>query len=72
MPLANVDRTTLLNQANLYFSPADEELARPAPPPPPTHPKASGYSILYNLSRGTMSVEECTREFEKLFIKCDL
>jgi len=30
MPLINGDRTSLLNRANLYFLPSDEELARPA------------------------------------------
>jgi len=36
MPFLNVDRTSLLNWANLYFLPGDEELARPAPPPAPS------------------------------------
>ena len=30
------------------------------------------YSHLYNLAQGAMSIEEYTREFEKLVIKCDL
>ena len=30
------------------------------------------YSQLHNLTQGNMSVEEYTREFEKLLIKCDL
>ena len=29
-------------------------------------------SQLHNLTQGTISVEEYTREFEKLWIKCDL
>jgi len=32
----------------------------------------NNYSSLHNLTQGTMSVEEYTREFEKLLIKCDL
>jgi len=44
MPLPNVDRTFLLNRANLYFLPDDEELARPAPSPLPPHPRASNSS----------------------------
>ena len=44
MPLPDVDRTSFLNQVNLYFLPSDEELAQPAPHPPPTHPKASSTS----------------------------
>ena len=31
MPLLNVNHTSLLNRANLYFLPGDEELVRPAP-----------------------------------------
>ena len=30
------------------------------------------YYQLHNLSQGTMGVEEYTREYEKLLIKCDL
>ena len=30
------------------------------------------YSQLHNLTQGSMSEEEYTREFEKLLIKCDL
>ena len=30
------------------------------------------YSKLHNLQQGSMSVEEYTREFEKLLIKCDI
>ena len=30
------------------------------------------YSQLYNLTQGSLSVEEYPREFEQLFIKCDL
>jgi len=30
------------------------------------------YSQLHNLTQGNMSVEEYTREFEKLLIKCDI
>ena len=30
------------------------------------------YSQLYNLTQGNLNVEEYTREFEKLTIKCDL
>ena len=40
MPLPNIDRTSLLNQTNLYFLPGDEELARPVPPLLPPHPRA--------------------------------
>jgi len=44
MPLPNVDCTSLLNRANLYFLPKDEELARPVPPPPPPDTRASSSS----------------------------
>jgi len=44
MPLPDVDRTSLLNQTNLYFLPGDEELARPTPLPLPTDPRASSSS----------------------------
>ena len=44
MPLPNVDGTTLLDLANLYFLPGDEELARPTPPSPPPHLRASSSS----------------------------
>ena len=44
MPLPNVNCTSLLNEANLCFLPGDEELVRPVPPPPPTHPRASSSS----------------------------
>jgi len=40
----NVDRSSLLNRTNIYFLAGDEELARPAPPPASTHPRASGSS----------------------------
>jgi len=30
------------------------------------------YAQLHNLTQGSMSVEEYTREFEKLLIKCDI
>jgi len=30
------------------------------------------YSQIHNLTQGTMSVEQYTREFEKHLIKCDL
>jgi len=30
------------------------------------------YSLSHHLTQGTMSVEEHTRQFEKLMIKCDL
>jgi len=29
------------------------------------------YDQLYNLTQGSMNVDECTREFEKLSVKCD-
>ena len=32
----------------------------------------NNYSTLHNLTQGSLSVEEYTREFEKLLIKCDL
>ena len=32
----------------------------------------SNYALLHHLTQGSMSVEEYTREFEKLMIKCDL
>jgi len=38
---------------------------------PPTYIQ-NNYSLLHHLTQGTMSVEEYTREFEKLLIKCDL
>jgi len=31
LPLPNVDRTTLLHQANLYWVPGDDEVFRPTP-----------------------------------------
>jgi len=39
--------------------------------PPPTDLQ-NNYSQLHHLTQGTMSVEEYTREFEKLLIKCNL
>jgi len=30
------------------------------------------YSLLHHLTQGSMNIEEYTREFEKLLIKCDL
>jgi len=30
------------------------------------------YAQLHNLTEGSMSVDEYTREFEKLLIKCDI
>jgi len=50
MPLPNVDRTTLLNRANLYFRSDDEALAQPAPPPPSPHLRASSSSQLPTFS----------------------
>ena len=38
--------------------------------PPSYH--QDNYSKLHNLQQGSLSVEECTREFEKLLIKCDI
>jgi len=38
---------------------------------PPNYSQ-NNYSTLHNLTQGSMSVEEYTREFEKLLIKCDL
>jgi len=38
---------------------------------PPTYVQDC-YSQLHNLTQGNLSVEEYTREFEKLAIKCDL
>ena len=38
---------------------------------PPTYVQDC-YSQLHNLTQGSMSVEEYTREFEKLLIKCDI
>jgi len=38
---------------------------------PPTYVRDC-YSQLHNLNQGNLSVEEYTREFEKLVIKCDL
>ena len=38
---------------------------------PPTYVQ-NCYSQLHHLNQGNLSVEECTREFEKLAIKCDL
>ena len=32
----------------------------------------NNYSLVHQLTQGSMSVEEYTREFEKLLIKCDL
>jgi len=41
MALLNVERTTILNRANLYFLQGDEELTQPAPPLTPPHRRAS-------------------------------
>ena len=38
---------------------------------PPTYVQDC-YSQLHNLTQGNLNVEEYTREFEKLVIKCDL
>jgi len=38
---------------------------------PPSYVQDS-YSQLHNLTQGSMSVDEYTREFEKLLIKCDI
>jgi len=38
---------------------------------PPTYVQ-DYYTQLHNLTQGNMSVEEYTREFEKLLIKCDI
>ena len=38
---------------------------------PPTYVQDC-YSQLHNLTRGNLNVEEYTREFEKLLIKCDI
>jgi len=38
---------------------------------PPTYIQ-NNYFLLHPLTQGTMSVEEYTREFEKLMIKCDV
>ena len=38
---------------------------------PPNYVQAN-YALLHHLTQGTMSVEEYTREFERLMIKCDL
>jgi len=38
---------------------------------PPNYIQAN-YALLHHLTQGSMSVEEYTREFEKLMIKCDL
>jgi len=38
---------------------------------PPNYIQAN-YALLHHLTQGTMSVEEYTREFERLMIKCDL
>ena len=32
----------------------------------------NNYTLLHHLTQGSMSVEESTREFERLMIKCDL
>ena len=32
----------------------------------------NNYSVLHHLTQRSMSVEECTKEFEMLLIKCDL
>jgi len=38
LPLPNVDRTTLLHRANLYWAPGDDEVVRPEPHNPAPHP----------------------------------
>jgi len=38
----------------------------------PFHYLQKNYSKLYHLKQGSMSMEEYTREFERLLIKCDL
>ena len=38
---------------------------------PPTYIR-NNYSLLHHLTQNSMSVEEYTKEFEKLMIKCDL
>jgi len=38
----------------------------------PTSHVQDNYSQLHNLVQGEMSVDEYTREFEKLLIKCDI
>jgi len=38
---------------------------------PPSYLQGN-YSQLHNLIQGDMSVDEYTREFEKLLIKCDI
>jgi len=44
MPLLNVNRTTLLNRANLYCLSGDEEWTQPAPPFPLPHLRPSSTS----------------------------
>jgi len=44
LPLPNVDRTTLLHWANLYWVPCDAKVVRPGPDPPPPHSSQAGSS----------------------------
>jgi len=41
-PLPNVDRTTLLHWANLYWVPSHSEVVQPTPHPRPTHSSQAG------------------------------
>ena len=38
----------------------------------PSSYNQDSYAQLHNLTQGSMSVDEYTREFEKLLIKCDI
>ena len=44
MPLPNIDRTTLLHWANLYWVPGDDEVVQPAPHRAASHSSQTGPS----------------------------
>jgi len=47
LPFPNVDWTTLLHQANLYWVPDDVEVVQPAPHYPAPHSSQAGSSFSF-------------------------